>query len=191
MKRSVFCCGLIVGLIIGVAGVEALHGQGAGRAAPKDEFLDKLVGEWEYKGKIATQAGDAKFTATETVEWVCQEQFLLSRMTQISETGNRSFDILTLTRAEPGTGKIRQWVFESHGMAETAEGSRDGDTFVTESDGPAGKTRTKYEISDDGTLKIKVDGMAPPHKDWTPFVEMEGKRVDEGEKEAGGEEEGK
>ncbi|MCZ6689564.1 MAG: DUF1579 family protein [Planctomycetota bacterium] len=185
MKRSLFCCGLLAGLLIGVGGVGALHGQGAGRQAPKDEFLDKLVGEWEYTGKFTIAGKDYEIIATETVEWVCQDQFLLSRMTQTQKGGGASFDILTVTRAEPGTGKIKQWLFESMGMAQTSEGTREGNKIVTEADGPAGKTRTKYEVADDGTLKVNVEGMSPPHEEWSPVLVLEGKKKTEKVEEEG------
>lgn len=178
MKSRILLGGTLLGLLVGLGGAWALQEKGGmtmGRA-PKDAYLDRLAGDWEWTGTMHAGGQTIQFIGEEKVEWVCNEQFLLSRMKQIPAGGMPPFEFMTVVRADPGTKSYKQWIFEGMGMTATGKGKREGDTLTYEGKSEMGRSRTTFEITGDGEATSVTEAQYPGQEEWVPFMKMEGKK---------------
>lgn len=186
MNRSIFFGGIIFAFILGIAGAGALQeteekkeGQESWTPPPplEDEYLERFVGEWEYTGTMNFMGKPSEFTATETIEWILNHQFILGRYHQPStEEGKADFEGISIMRSTPGTNQYQGWWFDVHAASDTTKGTRDGDSFSWEGEGPMGKMRGTSTVTKDGTSSGESETMWMGQTEWTPFMKVTGKR---------------
>ncbi len=189
MRRTAVFVLVLGAFALGFAGASALQDGGMDKGkhddkgdemappAPlEDAHLDRLVGTWEWTGKMWMGGAEMPMKSKETIEWVLGHQFLMSKYESYAPDGTVVFEGMGLTRSKPDKNEETTWWFDVHGVPQEYAGTRDGDTVTSTWEGAEGKTRSVVTVRDDGTAHSKMDTMPPGATEWKPFFEKDGKR---------------
>ena len=181
MRKSMLIGGLVLAFLCGFAGAWALQEEGGEEqwTPPpplEDEWLDRLVGEWAWTGKMWMGGQELPMTATETEKWGLNHQFIISDYTSPTAPGQPDYKGHGLTRMDPETKVYTSWWFDVHGSGDKATGKREGDTIVFEGENNHGKTKSTYTVKADGTATHVREVLMTGQTEWTKFFDLEGKK---------------
>ena len=181
MRRSMIIGGLALAFLVGFAGASALQDKDPWTPPPpvEDEFLDKLVGKWEWEGTIIMDGQERTFKGTESYEWGLNHQFMMMRFESPDFPGpGQKYEGMGLMRRTPDTNEYQGWWFDVFGDADRSQGTRDGDTLKMRGEGSMGKSRYTFAILPDGTVASEGEVMFPGEQEYKPFTKMKGKKME-------------
>ena len=189
MRRTAIFVLVLGAFALGFAGASAIQEGGMDKGkheggddemvhppALEDAHLDRMIGTWEWTGKMWMGGEEMPMVSKETIEWVLGHQFQLSRYESLAPDGTVVFEGLGMTRSNPEKNEQTTWWFDVHGVPQEYEGTRDGDTVTSVWEGAEGKARSIVTVREDGTAHAKMDSMSPGQTEWQPFFDVEGKK---------------
>lgn len=160
-KGMILAVGILgVGIVLG--GAWALQEKKEGFTPPiplEDEYLDRLVGEWDVTGRILTGDEGQAFAATESYEWVLNHQFLLLRYEMPGTPGKPGMSGMGLIRSRPETLEYDFWWFSSYGEGQHYQGKREENALTLHHEGPKGKVRMTFSRPPEGITTFTVEVM--------------------------------
>ena len=189
MKGCLALAALLGAFALGLTGATALQeggmdggdakGDDQGMQHPpplEDPNLDRLIGTWEWTGKMWMGGQEMPMRSEQTYEWVLGHQFVLGHYKSFGPDGSVVFEGMGVTRSDPEKKTDTTWWFDVSGEGQRYEGVRDGDTVKAEWAGPAGKSRSVVTVREDGTATSKMESLMPGQTEWQRFFEVEGKK---------------
>ena len=182
MLRRVAVLWMGLGIVMGLAGAWGLQEKGEEPMGPppplEDEYLDRMEGKWEWKGKSYLPNGEsAEFVAHDSYEWVLGRQFLLQRY-RMEIGGQQVFEGLALITKDRAGGEYKSWWFDVNRIMDASSGKRDGDTLKMTSEGPMGKNKMTIVMPEEGEASSLYERQWPGMDEYMKFIECTGKRAE-------------